>query len=56
MVGVLGPAGIGKSRIVGESAALARSRGVEVFTTYCESHASDIPFHAVAGCCARAWG
>jgi adenylate cyclase len=22
---------------------------VEVFTTYCESHTSDIPFHAVAG-------
>jgi adenylate cyclase len=49
VIGVLGPPGIGKSRIVRESAALAESRGVEVFTTYCESHTSDIPFHAVTG-------
>jgi adenylate cyclase len=49
VIGVLGPSGIGKSRIVRESAALAGNRGVEVFTTYCESHTSDIPFHAVAG-------
>jgi adenylate cyclase len=48
LVGVLGPPGIGKSRIVRESARLARSRGVEVFGTYCESHTSDIAFHAVA--------
>ncbi len=48
VVGVQGPPGIGKSRIVGESAAWASSRSVEVFTTYCESHASDIPFHVVA--------
>jgi adenylate cyclase len=44
---VQGPPGIGKSRIVRESAALAGDRGVEVFTAYCESHTSDIPFHAV---------
>ncbi len=44
---VSGPPGIGKSRIVRESAALARSRGVEVDATYCESHTSDIAFHAV---------
>jgi adenylate cyclase len=49
VVGVLGPPGIGKSRIVRESAALAKSLGAEVFTTYCESHTSDIPFHAVTG-------
>ncbi|SON59633.1 Adenylate cyclase 2 [Mycobacterium simulans] len=49
VIGVLGPPGIGKSRIVRESAALAGSRGVEVFTTYCESHTSDVPFHAVTG-------
>ncbi len=47
VIGVLGPPGIGKSRIVREAAALANDRGVEVFTTYCESHTSDIPFHAV---------
>src|ERR1700761_4276273 len=49
VVGVLGPPGIGKSRIVREAATLAKSLGVEVFTTYCESHTSDIPFHAVTG-------
>ena len=27
---------------------MANSRGVEVFTAFCESHASDIPFHVVA--------
>jgi AAA ATPase domain len=48
VIGVLGPPGIGKSRIVRESAALASDRGVEVLTTYCESHTSDIAFHAVA--------
>ncbi len=29
--------------------AIADDRGVRVFTTYCESHTSDIPFHAVTG-------
>ena len=48
VVGVVGPPGIGKSRIVRETAALAKSQGVAVFTTYCESHATDIPFRAVA--------
>ena len=27
---------------------MARRRGVEVFATFCESHTSQIPFHAVA--------
>jgi class 3 adenylate cyclase len=44
-----GPAGIGKSRLVHETAAIARGRGVEVFSTFCESHAGDISFHVVAG-------
>ena len=43
-----GPAGIGKSRLVGEAAAMARRRGVEVFSTFCESQASGVPFHVVA--------
>ena len=48
VVGVLGSPGIGKSRTVREVVALAASRGVEVFATYCESHTSQVPFHAVA--------
>ena len=48
VVGVVGPPGIGKSRLVREVAAMAVSRGVEVFTAFCESHTSQVPFHAVA--------
>ena len=48
VVGVAGPAGIGKSRLVYEAAELARGRGVEVFGTFCESHASDVPFQVVS--------
>jgi class 3 adenylate cyclase len=48
VVCVVGPPGIGKSRLVREVAALAGRRGVEVFTGFCESHASQVPFHAVA--------
>jgi adenylate cyclase len=48
VVNIVGPAGIGKSRLVREAAALAAGRGVPVFTTFCESHARDIPFHVVA--------
>ena len=48
VVGVVGPAGIGKSRLVREVSAMAAARDVEVFTAFCESHTSQIPFHAVA--------
>jgi class 3 adenylate cyclase len=48
VVCVVGSPGIGKSRLVREVAAMATARGVEVFTTFCESHASDIPFRVVA--------
>jgi adenylate cyclase len=48
VVGVVGPPGIGKSRLVSEVAALAGRCGVEVFTGFCESHTSQVPFHAVA--------
>jgi hypothetical protein len=47
VVNVVGPPGIGKSRIAGEVAALASGRGVEVLWAFCESHARDIPFDAV---------
>jgi class 3 adenylate cyclase len=48
VVGVMGSPGIGKSRLVREVAAMAYRRGVEVFTTFCESHATDVPFRVVA--------
>src|SRR5277367_5088109 len=48
VVRVAGPAGIGKTRLVHETAAIAHGRGVEVFSTFCESHAGDISFHVVA--------
>jgi class 3 adenylate cyclase len=48
IVGVVGHPGIGKSRLLGELAATAAAEGVEVFSTFCESHARDIPFRAVA--------
>jgi len=48
MLTVVGSPGIGKSRLVRDAAALAAAHGVEVFTAYCESHATDIPFQVVA--------
>lgn len=48
VVGVVGPPGIGKSRITAEVGTLAARGGVEVATAYCESHTSDVPFHAAA--------
>ena len=47
VVTVVGPPGIGKSRVTREAAAAAVGRGVEVFWAFCESHARDVPFHAV---------
>jgi class 3 adenylate cyclase len=48
VVGIVGSPGIGKSRLVREVSAMAATRGVEVFTTFCESHTIQVPFHAVA--------
>jgi class 3 adenylate cyclase len=48
VVNVVGPPGIGKSRVAREAAAAAAGRGVEVVWSFCESHARDIPFHAVS--------
>lgn len=47
IVGVCGPAGIGKSRIAREIAAMAAALGVEVVEVACESHAKELPFHVV---------
>ena len=48
VVTVVGSPGIGKSRLVREVAAIAAGRKVEVFSAFCESHATDIAFHVVA--------
>ncbi len=47
VVGLVGSPGIGKSRLVREVSAMAAARDVEVFTAFCESHTSQVPFHAV---------
>jgi adenylate cyclase len=47
VVGVVGPPGIGKSRLVREVAAMANRRGVNMFAAFCESHTSQVPFHVV---------
>jgi class 3 adenylate cyclase len=49
VVNVVGPPGIGKSRVAREAAAVAAGRGLEVFWTFCESHAREVPFQVVAG-------
>lgn len=48
VVTVVGPPGIGKSRVAREIAARAAPRGVEVYWTFCESHARDVSFGVVA--------
>ena len=48
IVGLVGPPGIGKSRVVRELTAQAKDAGAEIFATYCESHTTDLPFHTAA--------
>ena len=55
VVTVVGPPGIGKSRLIREAAASPRARGLEVYTAYCESHASDVPFYVVARLLREQW-
>jgi hypothetical protein len=45
VVGVVGSPGIGKSRLVREVSAMAATLRVDVFTAFCESHTSQVPFH-----------
>jgi adenylate cyclase len=56
VVGLVGPPGIGKSRIAREITTLAQRRDVEVFAAYCESHASEIPFYTVTSLLRTALG
>ncbi|RDH75089.1 cyclase [Mycolicibacterium moriokaense] len=48
VLGVVGPPGIGKSRLTREAAAIASDRGLDVVRTFCESHSENVPFHAAA--------
>src|SRR6185295_11721992 len=48
VVGVIGSPGIGKSRLVREVSAMADAGDIDVCTAFCESHTSQVPFHAVA--------
>lgn len=48
VVGLVGPPGIGKTRMVREIASHALDVGAEVSTTVCESHTADVPFHVAA--------
>ena len=48
LVGVSGPPGIGKTRLSREVAAVSARRGAQVFTAFCESHTSQVPFHVLA--------
>lgn len=54
VIGVVGVPGIGKSRLVREAA--AAGHGVDVFWTFCESHARDISFHVVTRLLRAAFG
>jgi class 3 adenylate cyclase len=56
VVTLVGSPGIGKSRLVREVAAIAAGREVEVFSAYCESHATEIAFHVVARLLRAAFG
>src|ERR1700733_3291837 len=56
VVALVGSPGIDKSRLVREMAAIAARREVDVFSAYCESHATDIPFHVVARLLRAAFG
>ena len=48
VITVTGRPGVGKTRLVRESAATATSRGFEVFVTYCESHTRDVPLYVIS--------
>lgn len=56
---LVGPAGIGKTRLVDEVVQSANGLGAEVFSAFCEPHTTEVAFHVVAallGAAARVGG
>jgi adenylate cyclase len=47
VVGIGGAPGLGKTRLAHEVAGIANEIGVEVHSTFCESHAIQVPFHVL---------
>lgn len=47
VIGIVGSAGVGKSRICHELADLCRSRGIPVYAARCEAHGRDLPLMPV---------
>ena len=45
---IVGPPGIGKSRLVPKPPPSRQAAACRCLRTYCESHTREIPFHAVA--------
>ena len=48
VVGVVGEAGVGKSRLIREFNAIATHYAAEVVITRCESHTAEVPLHALS--------
>jgi adenylate cyclase len=48
VVAVVGPPGIGKSRLVSELVHIGAKLNVDVVSAFCEAHAREIPFYAAA--------
>ena len=55
VVNVVGPPGIGKSRVSREAAALAAGRGVDVLGPSANPMPATFPSRSWRGCCGRAW-
>jgi adenylate cyclase len=47
VAGVIGAPGIGKTRLTRELATIANELGVEVHSTFCEAHETQVPFHVL---------
>jgi len=56
VLALVGSPGIGKSRVAREITAIAAALGIDVFAAYCESHATEVPFHVVARLLRAAFG